>query len=106
MASQSSSGGIFKLIHPEPGAINTANQTVNVNVAKDTRIVVIQGTLTSGQSASTSATGVTTNSGSVSTFTMTVDTRSLANGGKIEFPVTISERGKSNIVYTIKINTL
>jgi len=104
MAPQAS-GGPFTLIQPGPGTINTSGNTVTVNVARDTRIAVIQGPLTSGQRAATNATGVTANS-SGSTFTMTVDTRSLANGGRIEFPVTISESGKANIVYTVRINTL
>jgi len=98
---------IFGLIHPTTGDIATVNRVVTVNVAKDTKIVVIKGGLSPGQSAVVNKVGVyfkpDETDKTKSAFTVTVNTIDAA-GGKVEFPITVKEPGKADIVYTVTIN--
>jgi len=108
-ALKSPAPGVFGLIYPANGAISTMNKAVTVNVANGTKIVVIKGGLMSGQKAAVNKAGVyykpDETDKAKSAYTVTISTIEIAEGGgKIEFPITISESGKTNIVYNVTVN--
>jgi peptidoglycan/xylan/chitin deacetylase (PgdA/CDA1 family) len=97
----------FELTFPETGAINVTGRNITINVTNDNKLAVIKAPLSDGQKLSASRTGVYINVDEMDPekpVYITVDTRNLTNGGRIEFPASISQSGKSDIVYTIRIN--
>jgi hypothetical protein len=98
-----SASGTFNIEYPS-GKINTSGNNITISVPKDTKIVVINGKLSSGQSAVVNQTGVVVKAAGQG-YTFTVDTRKLASGGKVEFTITVSEPGKADITYMVTIGT-
>jgi len=87
-------------------AVGGATMTGNVNVVNTTASVVITGTKLASQSVVVggAASGNVVVTGTATAPIYTVDTSSVAaTGGSEVFTLTVSEAGKSNIVYTVTV---
>lgn len=96
----------FTMTTPAPDTSNTitgggANKAVAVNVATGTASVVLEAALAAGQSIAPGGTDASdvTAGGTATAPTYTVNT----TGGSKSFTLTVSETGKSDIIYTVTV---
>lgn len=105
---------LLSLITPSPGTGNELTpppettgetRTVTVNVVNGVTSVVLAGNKLASQTVTVGGTNASnvTAGGTPTAPTFTVNTSSVASGGSKVFTLTVSEPGKSNLVYTVTI---
>ncbi|MBN1321445.1 MAG: S-layer homology domain-containing protein [Thermoleophilia bacterium] len=102
----------LELTTPAPGVGNTIDvtgtgtaRTVEVEVVNGTTSVVLTGVKTAAQTVTKGGTNASlvTIAGSTTVPTFTVNTSSKSAGGTLTFTLTLSQPGKTSIVYTVTL---